>query len=67
MRKQLIKTFQAFGLKITVDVNLKQVNNLDVSMDLNTGTHRPYRKPDNLPVYIIVSSNHPIQSSNRYQ
>ena len=28
-------------------------------MDLNTGTHRPYRKPDNLPVYISVSSNHP--------
>ena len=26
MRKQLIRTFQAIGLKITVDVNLKQVN-----------------------------------------
>ena len=59
MRKQLIKIFQEIGLKITVDVSLKQVNFLDASMDLNTGTHTPFRKPNNLPVYINVSSNHP--------
>ena len=58
MRKQLIKTFQTIELKhvkVNVDVNIKQFNYTDVSMNLNAETHWPYRKPDNLPVYVSVS------------
>ncbi|KAJ8049617.1 hypothetical protein HOLleu_02439 [Holothuria leucospilota] len=28
-------------------------------MEHNTGTHRPFRKPNDQPVYINASSNHP--------
>ena len=58
-RKKIIKIFQTFNLKITVETNLKSVNFLDVNMDLNTGIHKPYRKPNNPPVYINTGSNHP--------
>jgi hypothetical protein len=46
-------------LKITVETNLKSVNYLDIHMDLNTGSHTPFRKPNDQPLYINVNSNHP--------
>ena len=58
-RKRIIKLFKKFGLRITVEANLKSVNYLDVHLDLATGIHKPYRKPNNPPVYINTSSNHP--------
>ena len=58
-RKELIKVFQECGLKITVETNLKTVNFLDVTFDLTSGTHKPYRKPNSEPVYINNLSNHP--------
>ena len=32
---------------------------LDVTFDLQNNSYKPYRKPDNLPVYIHKNSNHP--------
>ena len=58
-RKVLIKLFKECGLNLTVQTILKIVNFLDVEMNLDTGTYRPYRKPDNMPVY-ITKSNHPL-------
>ena len=58
-KKRLIKFFQSHGLKITVDTNLHQANFLDVTLDLRSGKYRPYRKPNNSPLYIHSSSNHP--------
>ena len=58
-RKPIIKLFKKFGLRITVETNLKSVDFLDVHLDLATGIHKPYRKPNNPPVYINTSSNHP--------
>ena len=59
-RKKFIKIFKEdFGLSITIDTNLKVVNFLDITLDLNTGTHKPYCKPNDTPMYINVSSNHP--------
>ena len=58
-RKQLIATFQKFGLKITATANLKRVNFLDVTLDLTDGTYKPYRKPNDEPLYINRLSNHP--------
>ena len=51
-RKVLIKLLKECGLNLTVQTILKIVNFLDVEMNLDTGTYRPYRKPDDMPVYI---------------
>ena len=48
-RKDLVKIFQNLGLKITVQTNLKVVDYLDVTLDLVTGSHRPFRKPNDTP------------------
>ena len=58
-RKELHKTFELFDLKITAESNLRIVNFLDVTFDLNNGKYRPYRKPNDDPLYINRYSNHP--------
>ena len=52
-RKNIIKIFKDNGLNITIQANLKVAKFLDVELNLNNGIFRPYRKPDNIPVYII--------------
>ena len=59
VRKELVQIFQSFGLQITVQTNLKSVNYLDANLNLETGIHQPYRKPNDLPMYINASSSHP--------
>ena len=58
VKKQICKVFKDNGLRITIDGN-KNINFLDVTMDLNKGTHQPYLKPDNKPLYVHSESNHP--------
>ena len=58
-RKELRKIFEQFGLKITAESNLHVVNFLDVTFDLSTGKYKPYRKPNDDPLYIHKHSNHP--------
>ena len=38
---------------------MKVVNFLDVTLNLADGTYRPYRKPNDTPVYVHSQSNHP--------
>ena len=38
---------------------MKVVNYLDVKLNLNEGTYKPYHKPDNETNYIHKDSNHP--------
>lgn len=52
IRKALIKIVHTCGLKITVQTNLKTVNFLDVTLNMNTSEYQPYRKPNNEPIYI---------------
>ena len=59
-RKAIIKQFKECGLNITIRTNFTIVNFLDVEMSLDTGTYRPYRKPECMPVYINTKSNHPL-------
>ena len=59
IRKRIIKIFKDSGLNITIKMNLKTVDFLDVRFDLLNGTYQPYRKPNNQPVYINKQSNHP--------
>ena len=57
--KKLHKIFNDEGLRITVEANLKVVDYLDFEMNLETGTVKPWRKPNSRPKYINVSSCHP--------
>ena len=38
---------------------LKIVSYLDITSDLNTGTYKPYHKPNDKTLYIHAKSNHP--------
>ena len=58
-RKDLIKIFSDLGLRITVQTNLKSVDFLDVTLNLETETFQPYRKPNDTPLYVHRDSNHP--------
>eukprot|EP00117_Sycon_ciliatum_P035757 scpid105136/ scgid0243/ len=51
--------FNSLGLKITIQANLKSVDFLDITLDLRTGKYRPYRKPNDRPLYVHHKSNHP--------
>ena len=57
-RKAIIMLFKEFEWNITIQTNLKIVNYLDAEINLDTGTYSPYRKPDDMPVYINKKSNH---------
>ena len=57
IKKNLCDIFSKHGLKITIKANKKNINFLDVSLNLSTGTHMPFNKP-NIPLYIKQKSNH---------
>ena len=59
IKKKLHKLFNENGLKIIVETNAQQVNFLDTTLNLSSNTHRPYRKPNDSPLYINTQSNHP--------
>ena len=48
-------------LAITIEINLKRVDYLGVTLDLDTGLFQPYRKPGDRPRYVSAQSNHPPQ------
>ena len=39
---------------------MEVVNFLDVTLNLADGTYRPYRKPNDTPVYVHSQTNHPL-------
>ena len=59
IRKMITKLFQQHSLQITSQCNLKRTDFLDVCLDLENGTYCPYRKPNDVPLYINSNSNHP--------
>ena len=60
-RKEIIRVFKSIGFQIEIAINLKSVNFLDVTLDINTGTHCPYKKPNDTLLYVHTSSNNPKQ------
>ena len=60
-RKTIIKIFKDIGFSIDIQTNLKEVDFLDVTLNLQNGTYRPYKKPNDKLLYIHSSSNHPPQ------
>ena len=57
--KEFHQLFKEYGLSLEIECNLKTVNYLDITLDLNTGTYKPYRKPNDEILYIHAKSNHP--------
>ena len=58
-KQKICKIFVNNGLKITIETNKKIIDYLDVTLNLQAGTHQPYIKPGNTPSYINAKSNHP--------
>ena len=52
-------TFRKFGLEITIEANKKIVQFLDVELNLENNTYKPYLKPGDIPMYVNSKSNHP--------
>ncbi len=58
-KKKICKIFEKNKLRITIEANKKDINFLDVNLNLNNGKHAPFIKPDNKPMYVHAKSNHP--------
>ena len=59
VKQKVKRIINGLNLDITIDANLKCVNFLDVTFNLNNHTYRPYMKPNETPLYIHSQSNHP--------
>ena len=59
IKKKIKAIFERLGLKITMETNLTNVNFLDVTFNLHNESYHPFRKPNDNPIYIHTSSNHP--------
>ena len=59
VRKKVQQAFKEEGLEITCEKGMTSTDFLDVRLNLETNEYRPYRKPNDHPVYIDVRSNHP--------
>ena len=59
IKKKLCKIFNTNKPQITTEANLKAVYFLDITLDLKTGTYKPYMKENDIPLYVQSGSNHP--------
>ena len=59
MKKTFQRIFREKGLELVIQCNKKVVDYLDATFNLNDGSFRPYRKPDDDTSYINVNSDHP--------
>ena len=58
IKKTFQRMFKNKGLDIIINCNMKIVNYLDVTLNLNDGSYRPYKKPNEETNYIHVNSDH---------
>ena len=58
-KKMFQRIFNENDLQIEIKCNLKIVDYLDVTLDLNIGSYKPFRKPNDETLYINTKSNHP--------
>ena len=59
IEKKLTAMFKKYKLKIKAEINKTKVNYLDVTLDLQAEIFRPFRKPNDRPLYVHAQSNHP--------
>jgi hypothetical protein len=65
MEKKLHQLFKLHGLKIMVEVNLIATDFLDIYLNLEENSTKPYSKPNNITKYVDVGSNHPRSTINQ--
>ena len=58
LKQQIIKIFKNQELGITIEINQKRVNFLDITLDLESKMYQNYRKPGDKPLYVSAWSNH---------
>ena len=58
-KQEVSDIFKSNGLKITIVANKKTINFLDVTLDLPSGSYKPFVKPNNKVLYVHRQSNHP--------
>ena len=59
IKKELTQIFKNHNLTLEIKCNLKQVDYLDITFNLENGTYKPYKKPNNEIRYVHAESNHP--------
>ena len=59
IRQKIVVIMKDMGLKITSKANMKTVEFLDVTFDLENEIFRPFIKPGDRPKYVNAKSNHP--------
>ena len=59
--RDIIRLFKEIGFLLEIRCNLKIVDFLDITLNLNNSTYRPYKKPNDKLQYINTLSNHPPQ------
>ena len=59
LEKDLHKAFKELGFSITVEVNIKRTDFLDVIMDLDKGRYGPFSMENDIPLSDHTQSNHP--------
>lgn len=59
-QENLLWILADIGLRITGKSNLKEVNNLDITLNLTNSKYYLYRKPDNYLLYINAKSMHTV-------
>ena len=60
IKKQICEVYKRHGLSLTVEnLNKKVVQFLDVELDLENDTFKPYIKENDVPLYVHCDSNHP--------
>ena len=59
IKKTFQKMFKYKGLGITINCNMRIVNYLAVTLNLNDGSYRPYKKPNEETNHVHVNSDHP--------
>ena len=60
-KKTIVKIFKDIGFSIDIQTNVKEVDFLDVRLNLQNSTCWPCKKPKNKLLYIHSWSNHPPQ------
>lgn len=59
LRKKIHKNMKDIGFRIVLSIGNTVENFLDCTLELNSGIHKPYRKPNSRVQYIDKQSNHP--------
>ena len=59
IHKKIIRAYKLLGLRIQIASNLKIVDFLDVTLNLNNSPFKPYSKNDSASTYVNIDFNHP--------